>query len=116
MVVKNKKKIKTDTFGEPVGILDGSGKTRHYVEGGMVPLPGKKDPNNKTLIRGFASHNINTGTFRVRGMYLSEDDMVKLLDNESLIRKTMQDNRVRRAMSALGVTNKKQLKRTVAGL
>lgn len=94
-----------------------SDRQRFYVKGGMEPVVIKnRDPNNKTIIRGFASHNTNTGTFRVRGMYLGEDDMTKLLDNEALIRKTMDDNRVRRAMNALGVTNKRQLKRVVNGL
>ena len=90
---------------------------RVYVDGAMVPVSiTKRDPNNKTIIRGFASHNTSTGTFRVRGMYLGEDDMTKLLDNEATIRKTMADHRINKAMAALGATNKRQLKKIVGSL
>lgn len=86
-----------------------------FVKGAMVPVRGP-NKNSKSLVKNFLSVNKTTGTFRVNGQYMLEDDMLLLLENKESILKVIKENRLKRAMSELGVTNKRQLKRVVAKL
>lgn len=86
-----------------------------YVKGAMVPIRGP-NKNSKTLVKNFLSVNKTTGTFKVNGQYMLESDMELLLEYKDTILDIIQENRIKRAMSELGVTNKRQLKRVVAKL
>lgn len=86
-----------------------------YVKGAMVPIRGP-NKNSKSIVKNFVSVNKTTGTFRVNGQYMLEDDMILLLENKEAILKVIKESRLKRAMSELGVTNKRQLKRVVAKL